>query len=166
MKALTLILLLAVSLPATAQTAADIYHRACGPQDASFQLRHVKGDPPAAPERGQALVFFIQKSAGNNLMTRLGLDGSWAGVIQGDSYIYASVTPGEHHVCAASMDRRHPQPELIHFTAEPGKIYYYLVRTQLNEPGDPLTLRINPADRDEALYLLASDPATTATPKP
>ena len=167
MKTLPLALLLTLTLPASAQTADAIYHQACGPADTSFQLQHVPATPPTAPEPGKALVFFIQEQSGMNFMTRIGLDGAWAGVVEGDSYITTSVTPGEHHVCAATMGRKHPKAEFLHFTAEPGKIYYYLVRATAADRGEGFfSMPIGPVDRDEALYLLASDPQTKATPKP
>jgi hypothetical protein len=166
MKALPLSLLLLVSLSASAQSADAIYQQACGPKNTSFEVHQVKGNPPAEPEPGKALVYFLQKKWGGNLMTRVGMDGAWAGVIQGNSYIYASVEPGEHHVCAASMGLKNPDAEFVHFNAQAGKVYYYLVRAELIDNGGPLTMPIDPVDRDEALYLIASDPKTTATPKP
>ena len=143
MKALPLSLLLIASLSASAQSADAIYQQACGPKDASFQLQQVKGNPPAQPEPGKALVYFIQKQSGMNFMTRIGLDGSWAGVIEGDSYIFASVAPGEHHVCAATMGLKDPEAEFVHFTAEAGKVYYYLVRGTAATRGERLLLDAN-----------------------
>jgi hypothetical protein len=168
MKALPLTFLLLVSLSAGAQTADTIYKQACGPKDASFQLQQVPDTPPTAPEPGKALVFFLQTQSGMNFMTRIGLDGAWAGVIHGDAYIYASVDPGEHHVCAATMGRKNPKAEFIHFSAEPGKIYYYLVQGTAvdGKYAAFFSMPIGPVDRDEALYLLASDKKTVATPKP
>jgi hypothetical protein len=169
MKALPLSLLLLVSLSsASAQSADAIYQQACGPKNASFHVQHVEGKPPAEPEPGKALVYFLQKQSGINFMTRIGLDGAWAGVVQGDSYIYASVEPGEHHACAATMGRKQPLVELVHFAAEAGKVYYYLVRGTAVDAkyGTFFSMPITPVDRDEALYLIASNPTTTATPKP
>ena len=168
MKAVVAFLFFAASISATAQTADAMYKQACGPKSASFQLQHVQGNPPAQPEPGKALVYFIQKQSGINFMTRIGLDGAWAGVIEGDSYIFASVEPGEHHVCAATMGRKNPIAELIHFKAEPGKVYYYLVRGTAVDAkyGTFFSMPIDPADRDEALYLIASDPITVSKPKP
>jgi hypothetical protein len=169
MKVLSLPLLLTLSVASSAQTAQAIYHRACGPENASFQLQHVKTNPPAAPEPGKALVFFIQKKQSSiKFMIRIGVDGAWAGVVEGDSYISANVAPGEHHACAATMGLKHPQAELLHFTAEPGKTYYFLVRASAAEGkfSDFFSMPLTPVDRDEALYLIASDPTTTATPKP
>lgn len=162
------VLLLTFSISASAQTADAIYQRACGPKGAAFTVELVKGQPPTAPEPGKALVYFIQKETLPIFITRVGLDGAWVGVLQHASYIFASVAPGEHHACAATQDRKNPGPELVHFTAEAGKVYYYLVRGIAGggEYGSFATMDFRPADRDEALFLLASDPQSVATPKP
>lgn len=167
MKALFALLLFAVSASATAQTADAIYKQACGPMDASFEVEQVKGQPPAAPEPGKALVYFIQKESGPYFTTRVGLDGSWVGVIQHDSYVFVSVVPGEHHACAATQDRKHPGAELVHFTAEAGNVYYYLVRGIAGSTGsgDFATMVFSAADRDEAHFLIASDPMSVSKPK-
>jgi hypothetical protein len=168
MKALFALLIFAVSVSATAQTADAIYKQACGPKEAAFTVELVKGQPPAAPEPGKALVYFIQKESGTYFTTRVGLDGAWVGVIKRDSYVFASVAPGEHHACAASQDRKNPKPELARFTAEAGKVYYYLVRGigVTADGGGFATLLFGAADRDEAFFLLASDPQSVATPMP
>jgi hypothetical protein len=168
MKALGTLLLFAVSASATAQTADAIYKQACGPKEAAFDVQQVIRQPPTALEPGKALVYFIQKENDPIFITRVGLDGAWVGVIQHDSYIFAYVAPGEHHACAATQDRKHPGPELVHFTAEAGKVYYYFVRGIAGggEYGGFATMEFGPADRDEALYLIASDLQSVAQPKP
>ena len=86
------------------------------------------------------------------------------GVLQHDSYSSSPPSPpGEHHACVATQDKKHPGPELVHFTAEAGKVYYYLVRGIVG--ADVATMEFAPADRDEALYLIASDLQSVATPK-
>ena len=158
---------LSISIPAAAQTADAIYQRACGPKNASFDVQLVKRQPPAAPEPGKALVYFIQKEEDANLTTRIGLDGAWVGVIQRESYVFASVAPGEHHACAATLNRTHYEAELLHFTAEAGKTYYYLVRGISDGPGlRDVFKEFGLADRDEGLALIASDPQSIAEPKP
>jgi hypothetical protein len=165
MKAALAILLLALSVSAAAQTADAIYKQACGPLDAKFVVEQAKGQPPMAPEPGKALVYFIQKESGSPFTTRVGLDGAWLGVLQNDSYIFASVAPGEHHACAATLNRKHPEAELVGFTVEAGKTYYYLLRGT-GGPYAIATMELGPADRDEARYLIASDPQSKATPAP
>jgi hypothetical protein len=164
MKVLFALLLLAVSASATAQTADAIYQQACGPKDARFVVEQVQGQPPAAPEPGKALVYFIQKQSAPIFVTRVGLDGAWVGVILHNSYIFVSVAPGEHHACAATQDRKKPGAELVHFTAEAGKTYYFLVRGN-GGYGDFATMEFGPADRDDALYSIASNPMSVSKPK-
>jgi hypothetical protein len=156
-----------ISISATAQNADAIYQRACGPKEPSFNVQLVRKQPPAAPEPGKALVYFIQKATGGYFTTRVGLDGAWVGVIQHDSYIVVSVAPGEHHACAASLNRKHLEAELVHFTAEAGKTYYYLVYgIEPNTEYAFSAMEFFSPDSDEALALIASDPQSIATPKP
>jgi hypothetical protein len=166
MRASLLALLLVVPIPAAAQSADALYQRACGPKDAEFDVKQVQKQPPAAPEPGKALVYIIQSDYGFPFTTRVGLDGAWVGVIQRDSYIVVSVAPGEHHGCVAGQNRKHPETELVHFTAEAGKVYYYLVRgiAAGGNLEEGYAMSFGPVDRDEALYLIASDPQSNATP--
>ncbi len=172
MKAALAVLLLSasvsVSVSGTAQTADALYKQACGPLNARFVVEEAKGQPPAAPEPGKALVYFIQKGNPPYFTTRLGLDGVWVGVLQHDSYIFVSVVPGEHHACAATLNRKRPEAELVNFTVEAGKVYYYLARGIAGGtgPGVLAAMEFGPADRDEARYLIASDPQSVATPAP
>jgi len=58
-------------------------------------------------------------------------------------------------------------PELIHFTAKAGEVYYYLVRGIVSDgAAAPAVMIFGPAGRDEALFLIASDPQNTSTPRP
>lgn len=163
-----LLLLFAMSIPAGAQSAASLYQHACGPTSAAFTVEHVDRQPPSAPESGKALVYVIQKSKGIRFTTRVGLDGAWVNVVDGDSYVPLSVTPGEHHLCAATQDRKKPEVELVRFNAEPGKVYFYLLRgmTGSNDSGRFITMELGPVDSDEARYLIASDPQSVANPRP
>ena len=56
---------------------------------------------------------------------------------------------------------------LAHFTAEPGKVYYF--RTRFHDSGRigaaPPYVDIDPVDSDEARYLLASYPMSVSQPK-
>jgi hypothetical protein len=164
MKAILAVLLLTMPITAAAQTADAIYQRACGSKDARFVVQQTQRQPPTAPEPGKALVYFIQNETEPIFTTRVGLDGAWVGVLQHDSYIFVSVTPGEHHACVATQDRKNPGAQLVHFTAEAGKVYHYLVRGIVG--GGFATMEFGPVDHDEALYLIASDPQSVATPRP
>ena len=166
MKAALAVLLFSFCAGAAAQTADALYQKACGPKAAKFSVQLVKAQPPAAPEPGKALVYFIQKENAAVFTTRVGLDGAWVGVLQYESWIPLSVSPGEHHACAATLNRKRLEAELMHFTAEAGKTYYFLVRGIAGDAGtrDLDAMEIGPADRDEALALIASDPQSVAGP--
>jgi len=157
-----------VGQPARAQTADSIYQQACGPRDVKFVVEQVKGQPPAVPDPGKALVFFIQDGYGAPYIAKVGLDGAWAGAIKRASYLFASIAPGEHHACAVwQRDPRtvwNPTPHFVHFTAEAGRVYYYLIRS-IGVSGSVQILEFGPVDRDEALFLIASDPQSLAKPK-
>jgi hypothetical protein len=59
--------------------------------------------------------------------------------------------------------------ELLNFTVEAGKTYYYLVRgtaASSAEGGGFAAMVFGAADRDEALYLIASYPQSVAKPAP
>ena len=168
MKTSLCILLFAVSLPAAAQTADAIYQQACGPLKAAFTVEQVKAKPPAAPDPGKALVYIIQDQDGAPFTTRIGLDGAWVGVIQGRSYIFLSIAPGEHHGCAATLNRKHREAEFLDFTVEAGKTYDLLIRG-IGAQGKYVSLTamlFGPVDHDEAAWLIASDPQSVAKPKP
>lgn len=166
MKLLFASLLLLTSIPALAQNVDDLYRQACGPKDTAFQVDHVQHPPAASPEPGKALVYFIQKESSRGIVTRVGLDGTWGGVILDNSYIPVSVSPGEHHLCAATQNRQNPDPVFAHFTAESGHVYYFLVRVTAADIGSTFTMELAPADRDEATYRIASEPRSVSKPKP
>lgn len=169
MKASLFILLAAMSLPSTAQTASVIYQKACGPKNAAFDVRQVKEQPLGAPGPGKAIVYFVQDTFGWRYITRVGLDGNWVGAIKNSSYLSAAVAPGEHRACVNWQNVKNSRPQFVEFTAEAGKTYYYLVRSFNTRSGVGAgtdVLEFGQADHDEALFLIASDPQSVATPKP
>jgi len=164
MKILALLWLL-ISMPALAQNADALYSAACGPKEASFVVDHVNGPSLTSPEPGKALVYIVQKESLGGIFTRIGLDGSWGGVVHDNSYIPLSVSPGEHHLCAATQDRKNPEAQLVHFRAEAGQVYFYLVRCG-TPAGAGIILSFDAVDSDEARYLIASNKQSVAKPKP
>jgi len=143
---------------------------ACGPGDASFEVKVDRSQHAMAePEAGKALVYFIQDTGvkvtfGIYPITTVGIDGAWVGAYKNDSYFSVAVEPGEHHLCAniRSLSTGH-QVEFAHLTAEAGKVYYY--RTRMFATQGQLYFELNPADSDEARYLIASDPLSVSQPK-
>src|SRR5580658_11237622 len=96
MKSALIALLLAAS--AFGQTQSGSATSACGPKDASFDVKLDKTQHTLAqPGPGKALVYFIQEKGSDAL---IGLDGTWVGQTKKSSYFAVSVDPGEHHVCA------------------------------------------------------------------
>ena len=95
--------------------------------------------------------------------------GAWLGAIKKSSHMSISVTPGEHRACIDWPKLRGARAEFVHFTVEAGKTYYYLIRcfnTASGAGAGTNVFEFGPADRDEALFLIASDPQSVAKPSP
>lgn len=143
---------------------------ACGDLQVSMEVKlDKKHPPPAQPEPGKALVYFIQ-DAGQfpkpaYPTTEIGMDGKWIGANKKDSYFSVAVEPGEHHLCAAIQSSFvASSPELAHLTAEAGNVYYFRTRIFLAQ-GLAEYFSFLPVDSDEARYLIASYPLATAHPR-
>jgi len=142
-----LIAAMLAALPLAQARAADL-PAACGPMDVKFQVNKDKTKhEPAEPEPGKALVYFFQDTG----KARIGIDGAWAGANVSHSYFSIAVEPGEHHLCAWLKQVDNPM-ELVHFTAEPGGVYFFRGRLVVSGVGSYLFL--GPVDGDEAQYLL------------
>lgn len=174
MKAALLAFLFAAS--AVAQKPPAALPPACGPQDVGFKVKLGKSrHTQAQPEAGKALVYFIQDDGpyGNHQHStmRIGLDGAWAGAYKKNSYFAVSLGQGEHHICANVQ----PDPysgsfqssllSLAHFSAEPGKVYFFHTQYLAGMPGyaDPY-LVLGPVDSDQAEYLIANSPLSVSHP--
>jgi len=178
MKNIFVFLLLASSAFAQQETTASA--AACGPKSANFDVKMDESQHALAqPEPGKALVYFIQdlglvSCLGHCGTTRIGLDGTWVGANQHNSYFSVSVEPGEHHVCASPQGRFVPtmtssyaavRSAFAHFTAEAGKVYYFRVRRfgfggQYQELFD-----LDAIDSDQGKYLIAWYPLSTSHQK-
>ena len=141
---------------------------ACGPENVSFNVRFNKSQsspPEQAP--GRATVYFIQDNGGRSygigvhVIARIGVDGAWVGAIKDNSYFPVFLQSGEHHICVnLDSDILRNPVELMHFTAEAGKVYYF--RSQYVSDG---YLLLGPADSDEAKYQIAMFPLSVSKPK-
>lgn len=107
MKTLPALLLFALVVPSLAQNAPTETAAApgCGAENIKFDVTTDRSKHPfVKPEPGKALVYFLQDDSyfqsRPRPTTRFGLDGNWVGATQSNSYFYASVGPGEHHLCA------------------------------------------------------------------
>lgn len=151
---------------AFSQTPSGTATSACGPKNASFDVKLDKTQHALAqPDSGKALVYFIQEKGSDAfaVTTNIGIDGAWVGANKNSSYFAASVVPGEHHVCANVQSHRGHPVGLVHFTAEAGKIYYFDGRVVYGATSD-LYFFLGIVDSDQGKYLIDSLPLSTSTP--
>ncbi|MGB6192115.1 MAG: DUF2846 domain-containing protein [Terracidiphilus sp.] len=141
---------------------------ACGPENVSFNVTLEKSHvSPPKTEPGKATVVFIQDVGAQKFgvtvhaIGKIGIDGSWIGAIKDNSYLFALLEPGQHHICV-SLEPDFPRnpKEFAHFTAEAGKVYYF--RSRYVSEGN---LLLAPADSDEAEYWIAMFPLSASKPK-
>jgi hypothetical protein len=155
---------------ALGQTPSSPAISACGPKDASFDVRLDKTQHTLAqPDPGKALVYFIQEKGADAfaVTTKIGIDGAWVGANKNSSYFAVPVEAGEHHVCANVQSYRGHPVGLVHFTAEAGKVYYFDGRVVYGATSD-LYFFLGAVDGDQGKYLIDSLPlsmSTRSTPK-
>src|SRR6266704_1069153 len=150
MRSALVVLFLAASAFAQDQSAAVA--AACGPKSTSFNVKRDESQHTLAqPESGKARVYFVQdigivECIGGCFTMKVGLDGTWVGANQHNSYFSVSVEPGEHHICANPQTRFQAGRliALAHFTAEAGKVYYF--RTRAFEDRNQMFLDLDPID--------------------
>jgi hypothetical protein len=145
---------------------------ACASRNANFDVKLDESQHALMPpEPGKARVYFIQDLGridclGACLTTKIGLDGTWIGANQHNSYFSVSVAAGEHHLCANPQSRFavvNRVVALAHFTAEPGKVYFFRTRT-VGDRDNPF-FDLDPLDSDQAEYLIAAFPLSVSQPK-
>jgi hypothetical protein len=151
--------------------------RACGPEAVTFDVK--VGQPLAAlpkPEGGKALVFVIQERRlfGGCIKctptVRIGVDGKWVGAQHHDSWLSFSVQPGGHHLCADLQAEKGESAEpkrisLTSFTAEPSTVYYFRVRTTLEDYSGWTTVDVGALNSDEGELLVTSYPPSSSQPQ-
>ena len=139
-----------------------LHPAACGPANIGFKVKldgsqhdHLQAEP------GKARVYFIHDAGDGGVIgyptMKIGMDGVWLGANHASSYFSASVTPGEHHVCATLQSSlAQDRTELLHFQAEAGKVYFF--RTRLIVSRQVQLMELEPLDSDQGLYLTATYP--------
>ncbi len=172
MKAFLFVLLL--TLPAIAQDEATSAGAGCGPGKVSFEVKtDKKQHPMVSPAPGKALVYFLQDDSGflstPKPATKVGLDGGWVGATHGNSYFYFPVDSGDHNLCtdwqSSVIVGRGRQSAAIHFTAEPGGVYYFTVQDIWRRPEDPPRVNLLPLDPAQAQLLMSRAAFSTSRPK-
>jgi hypothetical protein len=145
---------------------------ACGPVAVNYEAkRDTSPHALAQPLDGKALVYVIQdigvnRCVGSCLTVRVGMDGAWVGANEHNSYFSFSADPGEHHLCVNRQSHFKIASQMValaHFTAEPGKIYYFRARTHGNET--EAFLDLDPIDSDQGRLFVASYPLSVSHPK-
>lgn len=144
----------------------------CGDSNAKFAVSTDAGQHFALPEAGKALVYVIEDDSNFGSFpkptTRAGLDGEWVGATHGNSYLYFSVDPGVHHLCASwqtsvVLGKGH-MTAAAHFTAEAGGVYYFKVKnTFLSLERSSVTdVTLSPLDSDEGQVLASQYSLSTS----
>jgi hypothetical protein len=172
MKTLFAVLLFAAPLFAQDQAAAARAAAGCGTNEVKFTVRVDKTQHPMAqPEASKAIVYVfgnedfdvggVVVGGREGLTTRWGLDGAWVGASYRNSYLFFSVTPGDHRLCAGRQASYKPSAA-ISFTAEVGKAYYFRTETRHLGPG---AVKLEPIDPAAAQLLIADSPFSAFQPK-
>jgi hypothetical protein len=148
----------------------------CGPVNIQFNVKQDRTQHSLSqPEPGKALVYLIEEfeELPTSFITptiRVGADGAWVGATKGTSFLFFSVEPGEHHLCAnwqSSSSKISKQFSLTSFTAESGKVYFFKVAPRLeafHDGGNAWSKDLAPVNADEANYLLGISSLSVSHP--
>jgi hypothetical protein len=169
----TFLLISLLTSPAFAedQPAASTRAPGCGALGTKFDVKTDKDPHPVQPEAGKALLYFIQDDAAfitrPRPTTRMGVDGAWVGATHSNSYLYVSVNPGVHHLCA-SWESAEGSGDLeeaaAHFTAEAGGMYYFEAINVYSADASK-SVRLNLLDSDEGQLLVDRSSFSASRPK-
>ena len=144
---------------------------ACGPDGVNFDVKDDNSQHTVRqPDAEKALVYVIQEIGegpciAGCITSKVALDGAWIGANHHNSYLVFSVDPGERHLCArwqSHFGRLDQVAGLTHFTAEPGKVYFF--RTRLLDPTHGF-FDFEPVDSDQGKLFVASIPMSVSHPK-
>ena len=132
----------------------------CGPDDLEFSVTTDESRHPApAPENGKALIYVVQ----NGGTFKFGADGEWLGALKGGTYFYASVEPGEHHLCVKGrLGLLNKYVALHGLNAKAGETHYFFIR--LVSSGYP-ELFFTEVDPDQGKELVARSKFSSSHPK-
>jgi hypothetical protein len=134
---------------------------ACGPQAAEFEVmpddsRH----PTLTPESNKALICVVERATG---VMRFGADGKWLGALKPGTYFFASLDPGEHHLCVTGQLPLWKGLSLHALNAKAGETYYFFVHVVAGGGYNELTL--SQVDPDEGRELVARAKFSESHPK-
>jgi hypothetical protein len=166
MKTIAAILLLSCCAIGQDKAAVSAAEAACGPQDMRFEVKSDESQHPTpAPEAGKALLYVVQIRG--MVASRFGVDGKWVGATTRSTYFFASIDPGEHHLCAMAQIGhglgKAMRVSLRGLRAEAGITYYFVPHAY---SGGPLSwFDLSQVDPDEGKYLVAAAKFSTSHPK-
>jgi len=173
--ALALFLLtFAMTTPAQTPTTEQALAPGCGKDDIKFDVKTDKSNHPfAKPDSGKAFVYFLQDDtdfrSNPRPTTRFGLDGAWVGATHSSSYFYVSVNPGQHHLCAGWQSfvglTTGQKSAAAQFNADPGGIYFFVVRNHAMQEQVPAGMKLHTLDPDEAQLLMSQFAFSTSRAK-
>jgi hypothetical protein len=129
--------------------------------------------PQTREDADKAVIYFLQDDCELQSIpkpvVRMGIDGKWVGATHGTSYLATTVEPGEHHLCANwKTDVTIGQPKqsaALHFTAEPGKVYFFSARDRWFRDHGSLPMKFEALDSDEGQLLISQFAFATSKPK-
>jgi len=172
---LVLALLITVSFAAAQpNSSSSLTAPGCGPATARFEVKTTDQPPSPQMEPGKALVYFVQDDSTFDTRprptTRFAVDGNWMGATHSNSYLYISLDPGEHHLCASWQGSYESWGSgyyagALHFTAEAGKTYYFSARNFAGRYNTP-SVDFRPLDSDEFQLILPRLELSVSRPKP
>jgi hypothetical protein len=173
MKVAFVVLLFTAPLFAQDQAAITSAQSACGPLQVTFAASADGAQHPSPqPDLAKALVFVVADLGQcvecdspppfgttdvSGAVIRIGVDGAWIGASRGNSYLFFSTMPGEHHLCAnwqSSLPERARAFSMAGFTAEAGKVYYF--RARLFPGHGDYSFDLDLINSDEGKFLVAS----------
>jgi hypothetical protein len=146
----------------------------CGPTDFKFEVKSSDSSHPVTqPAAGKALVYFLQDDkvfeSHPRPTVKWGVDGTWIGATQANTYFYISLDPGEHHLCSewqtSVIVTAGHQAAAAHFTAEAGQVYYFRAQDFYWKDTNAASVKLNPVDSDEAQLLMSKFGFSTSQPK-
>jgi len=134
---------------------------ACGPRDVHFAVAVNHSVHPApAPENEKALIYVVERATG---VMRFGADGKWLGGLKPGTYLFASIDPGQHHLCVTGHLPLWKGLSLHEVTAKAGETCYFFVHVVAGGGYNELTL--SEVGQDEGKELVARAKFSVSHPK-
>jgi hypothetical protein len=174
-KTLLVVLLFAGPVWAQDQVANALATAGCGPNKVELEVKKDKRQHPTGQvEPGKALVYVFggetrdpDVSYFGGPTVRLGVDGTWMGATQYQSYFFFPVSAGGHRMCAgwqSSIAEIAKIRTAASFNAEAGEVYYFRIVSERRQKREP-TIKIEPLDGAEGALLIASSALSTSKTK-